>query len=160
MSCLQHRPIRRLGAALVVIGLATTAAACSSSSKGGGGDTLTVAAGGITDSNAALYVALEKGYYADEHVKVSIKQAAGNASTLVVGGQADLGQLGTSAALTPIKDGKQTSVVFAVSGSPLAYIVGNPKIGSVTDCKKVTTTYVGSGPYSEVSLYEKAFGVT
>jgi ABC-type nitrate/sulfonate/bicarbonate transport system substrate-binding protein len=154
-----------LAAVAVVTAVLLGAAGCgggSSDSSGASGakEKLVIAAGGVTNSNAAIYIARLAGFYDAEGLDVEIKQAGGNASTLVVSGQADLGQLGIATALTPIKDGKQTAVVFGTSAGPLAFVVGNPKITDVKQCKRVTTTFVGSGPYSEVPVYQKAFNVT
>jgi ABC-type nitrate/sulfonate/bicarbonate transport system substrate-binding protein len=106
-----------------------------------------------------MFVAKNQGFFAAEGLNVTLTlNSSSTVIPAIVSGQADLGALGPSNALTPVKDGKETTIFMGQVGNGIAgFIVGGPKISNVTQCNKAGTHPVGTSVYAWAALYKKLF---
>lgn len=139
---------------------ATTAPATTPPATTSAPERVVLATGGVTTATAAYYIGILGGFFEDQGLEVEIEAAGGNAAALVVSGQADLGALGLPAAVTPIREGRQTRVIFGYLNTPISFIIGNPDVEDAAQCESVTTTYAGSQPYAEAILFQDALGAS
>jgi ABC-type nitrate/sulfonate/bicarbonate transport system substrate-binding protein len=158
--------------AIVVIA-AGLLAACSSGggSKGSSSDTTKVesitVAGNAPTFTAAIYVAEENGYFAAQHVKVTVLDNQGpNVPTLVVSGKADIG-IGAAAA-EPIllsAKGQHVSEIYGEGGGGLSgALVVSPgttldQLKSKQGCK-IGTYPQGTSAYGYAVIYQKSLPLT
>jgi NitT/TauT family transport system substrate-binding protein len=139
-------------AALTACGGGSTKAASGASQK------IVIAAGGVGVYNATPYIAQSEGYFASEGLNVTVKQSGSNTLNLVVGGQADVGMIGATAALFPVKSGKDTSLIFAndTSASFAYAATGKPGISSLGQCKRVAAGATGTSTYAMAALLKQS----
>jgi ABC-type nitrate/sulfonate/bicarbonate transport system substrate-binding protein len=123
-------------------------------------ESLVIALGAVEPAaTSAIYLAQITGRFAAAGLDVTIEQVAGQLLTVVVGAQADIGIIGLATALSPVKDGKETSIIYAnSSGAVGGFMVAGPKIQKVTDCKKVVTFTPGSSAYAWTVRYKSVYG--
>jgi ABC-type nitrate/sulfonate/bicarbonate transport system substrate-binding protein len=106
---------------------------------------------------ATVYLLETLGYAKDEGLDYSVKTALANALNLVVSGDGDLAAVGPSAALVPVREGKETSIIFALgSGTAVGFVAGTQKIKSIADCTRVSTSQAGTSTYSIAMTYKAA----
>jgi ABC-type nitrate/sulfonate/bicarbonate transport system substrate-binding protein len=102
-----------------------------------------------------IYLARVKGYFAAEHLNVTINQIGGNALAPLLSGQVDIVASGPTGAFSPAKSGKQVSVLInGGSADDAAALVASPKIKDVTQCARIGTGPVGSTVYSWASWWK------
>lgn len=156
-----HVRLALIGAAVASL---TALTACGSAGSAGSAkdDNIVIAAGGVGVYNATPYIAQTEGYFSAEGLKVTVKQAGSNTLNLVVGGQADVGMIGATAALFPVKSGKQTSLIFAndTSASFAYAATGKPGISSLKDCKRVAAGATGTSTFAMAALLKQALGAS
>jgi ABC-type nitrate/sulfonate/bicarbonate transport system substrate-binding protein len=146
---------------------ALTVAGCSSSNNNASSSpgsvalpTLTVALPTLTATHIVEAVAEQLGYFKAAGVNVKIVAGGANIVTLVTSGQADLGEIGMPSPLLPAAGGKQTSVVFGSNGGGFsAQLAAQPGVASVSQCKQVATTGVGTSAYNWTVYYKKALNL-
>jgi ABC-type nitrate/sulfonate/bicarbonate transport system substrate-binding protein len=139
-------------AAALVVGLA------SCGSAGGSGEKVTVGINSADPLFAQLFVAKEEGYFARHGVDVTITPTGLNTAAAVVSGQVDLGLIGPGQAMVPVRDGKQTSVVYAGGGKGQGFVASSKPYTSVAECKKMITTQSGTTIYSWGQLFKQIYG--
>jgi ABC-type nitrate/sulfonate/bicarbonate transport system substrate-binding protein len=98
----------RAAAALALAALPFLAAAQS-------GDRLVALSAGNTTPLAPIYLAETLGYAQQEGLSLTVKTVYANSLNLVVAGEGDLSVIGVSSALVPVREGKETSIVYAIS---------------------------------------------
>jgi ABC-type nitrate/sulfonate/bicarbonate transport system substrate-binding protein len=109
---------------------------------------------------AALAYAKAKGYFTSEGIDLQIIVSNSQTPT-VMSGQADLAQGGIPAALAPVGNGKETSMVYAVAGNGYAaYVAALPRIKTVAECKTLVTQLPGTASYSWAVYWRKQFAAT
>jgi ABC-type nitrate/sulfonate/bicarbonate transport system substrate-binding protein len=69
----------------------------------------------------------------------------------------DLGVIGPGAALIPVKDGKDTSIIYNHVGNGLVALAGNKNITNAGQCKRVATLNPGSSMYGWAVAFKSGF---
>ncbi|MFC0582215.1 ABC transporter substrate-binding protein [Micrococcoides hystricis] len=115
--------IRRLGATAAALVLATTLAACGDSggSNVGGGDTQTLKVGLIgIGSDAAVKIAEEEGYFAEENIKVESTVVANPPAGIAAAqsGQLDIAYAPSIPVLNALSENVPLKVIGAADGYP------------------------------------------
>ncbi len=154
----------------MALALALLGAACSSGGDSSSSDTsaggssgparasVTVAVGALDPVFTQAYVTQEAGFFDDENLDVNLNVAGSNVVNLLVSGQADLALLGTSSAFVPVREGKQTSIIYGnLGGGTSGFMVGTGDITEPSGCSRVGTLNVGSAVYAWATLYESAY---
>lgn len=91
----------------------------------------------------------------EEGLDYSVKTTLANTMNLTIAGEGDLAILGLSSALVPARDGKETSIVYALaSGLATGFVVGTSKVKSVADCTRMSSSMAGSAVYSATVAYK------
>lgn len=150
---------RSLTLALVIAALIASLSACGvggSASGKKGSITIAVAAGPTAFST--VYVAQERGYFADEGVDVKLIDNAGaNAVPMLASGQADLAFSGVAAALALGQQKSAKVVLSMLGGFSAAAIVGSNDIHSLMDLKgrKLGTPGTGTTSDAYAHIYDK-----
>ena len=108
-----------------------------------------------------IYLLETLGYARQEGLDYSVKTTRANTLNLVVAGEGDLAAVGASAALVPVREGKETSIVYSLgSGTALGFMAATQKIKSITDCTRVSTTTPGTALYSVAMAYKAGTGAS
>lgn len=138
-------------------------AACGGSSGSGQSSSaaplqpITVDVGAVDPSFTQVFIGSTEGYYAKEGLTVTIEVAGTALVNNVVAGRADLGVLGTPSSFLPVRDGKQTSVVYNNAAASIGgWMAGLSSISKVADCKRVVTSAIGTSGYGYAQLYKTA----
>lgn len=137
-------PWRRLGAAFCVAALALAVSGCGSSSddgKGSGDDssaplTLSVALSSVSTAFSDVYLADSRGLFKKYNLTVDIQVKGATAAALTAAGQVDVCLYGTSAALAPISQGRELTVVYNTLGNVQGSVIASAK----SNLKKLATT--------------------
>lgn len=118
---------------------------------------ITLATIGVGAFNAIPYIAQEKGYFNDANLKVTILIAGANAANSVISGEADIAQTGSTAALFPVANGKETSLIFEndTLASFTYFGASDPGVKSLQDCKIVAAASAGTPPYAMAVLMKE-----
>jgi ABC-type nitrate/sulfonate/bicarbonate transport system substrate-binding protein len=107
-----------------------------------------------------VHIAKLKGYFTEEGLDANVSiTGAANTLTSVVSGQSDLGATGPTAAFGPVRDGKETSIVY--SGNALAEsaaVAATSKISSLGQCSRMATSPPGTSSYGWAVWYKKNLG--
>jgi NitT/TauT family transport system substrate-binding protein len=115
---------------------------------------------GVVDPGfAQLWTAQLRGYFKPEALNVHISVVGANIIASLVGGQIDLGIQGSSAAMTPVKDGAETSIIYATSakGDAAYGFAQQSQITALTQCKRVGTSQVGTASYAWSVIEKQLF---
>lgn len=108
-----------------------------------------------------IYLLETLGYARQEGLDYSVRTARANTLNLVVAGEGDLAVVGASAALVPVREGKETSIVYALgSGTALGFMAATQKVKSITDCTRVSTTTPGTALYSVAMAFKAGTGAS
>lgn len=127
--------------------------------SGGGLEKLTVLSGGNVTPAAPAFLAETLGFARAEGLDYSVKTVFANVLNLVVAGDGDLGNIGVSTALVPVREGKETSIVYAISsGLGTGFLVASPKVKSISDCTRLSTSRAGSAVFSTAMAYKTLTG--
>jgi ABC-type nitrate/sulfonate/bicarbonate transport system substrate-binding protein len=158
---LTRNPLRRIDvlAPVLVLSLLVTGCAGAADDGAGGGDsdTLVLVTGGASANQMAPYLAELLGYAEEEGLSLSVNSVDANVLNIVVGGQADVGEIGSGTALVPVKDGKDTAIIYGVGpGAGSGFMAGTDGIETFADCTRVATHKAGSAAYSAAAAYKKA----
>lgn len=120
-------------------------------------DTLSVVTGGASANQMVPYLAETLGYAEEEGLNLSVKSVDANVLNIIVSGQADVGEIGSGTALVPVKDGKDTAIIYALgSGSATGFMAAIDGIDSPDQCTNVATHKAGSSAYSSAASYNEA----
>lgn len=138
----------RAAAALALAALPLLAAAQS-------GDRLLALSAGNTTPLAPIYLAETLGYAQQEGLTLTVKTVYANSLNLVVAGEGDLSVIGVSSALVPVREGKETSIVYAISsGLGTGFMAASANVKSIADCTRVSTSRAGSAVFSSAMAYK------
>ncbi len=138
----------RAAAALALAALPFLAAAQS-------GDRLVALSAGNTTPLAPIYLAETLGYAQQEGLSLTVKTVYANSLNLVVAGEGDLSVIGVSSALVPVREGKETSIVYAISsGLGTGFMAASANVKSIADCTRVSTSRAGSAVFSSAMAYK------
>jgi ABC-type nitrate/sulfonate/bicarbonate transport system substrate-binding protein len=77
--------------------------------------------------------------------------------TAVVSGDADLGLIGAGAPLTPVRDGKETTIVYNNVGNGIVRLAGTEGIVTPNDCTRVGSFAEGSALFAWAMLLKQDF---
>lgn len=134
-------------------------AAMSTATMAQGADKLVLLSAGNTTPLAPFYLAETLGYAKQEGLDLTVKTVFANSLNLVVAGEGDLSIIGLSSALVPVRDGKETSIVYAMaSGLATGFMAASPKVKSIADCTRVSTSRAGSAVFSSAMAYRNFGG--
>jgi ABC-type nitrate/sulfonate/bicarbonate transport system substrate-binding protein len=153
--------VRKLVLGALAAALAVGLTACGSSSgtgAGGGTESVSVGLNSADPLFAQLIVAQEEGLFAKHGVDVKVTLTGLNTAAAVVSGQVDLGLIGPGQALVPVRDGKQTSVVYAGGGKGQGFVASSKPLASVADCTKLVTSQPGTTIYSWGQIFKQIYG--
>ena len=88
-------------------------------------------------------------------MSLTVKTVYGNWLNLVVAGEGDLSVIGVSSALVPVREGKETSIVYAISsGLVTGFMAASANVKSIADCTRVSTSRAGSAVFSSAMAYK------
>ena len=122
-------------------------------------DKLVALSAGNTTPLAPIYLAETLGYAKQEGLDYSVKTVFANSLNLVVAGEGDFSVIGISSALVPVREGKETSIVYAISsGLATGFMVASQKVKTVADCTRVSTSRAGSAVFSSAMAYKTSGG--
>jgi ABC-type amino acid transport substrate-binding protein len=110
---------------------------------------LTVIASTIGATALPLWLAQLDGSYEKELLDVELK-VVGAASIVnsLVADQGDLAWIGPGAALAPVRNGIETSIIYAAYGAISAFVFGTPEVKTVADCKRFVVSAPGTNGYA------------
>lgn len=144
--------LARAAAALALAALPVWAAAQSA-------DKLVALSAGNTTPLAPIYLAEVLGYAKQEGLDLTVKTVFANSLNLVVAGEGDLSVIGVSSALVPVREGKETSIIYAISsGLGTGFMAASPNVKSIADCTRVSTSRAGSAVFSSAMAYKEKGG--
>lgn len=122
-------------------------------------DRLLIQSAGNTTPLAPIYLAETLGFAKQEGLEYSVKTVYANSMNLVVAGNGDLSAIGVSSALVPVREGKETSIVFAIgSGLATGFLAASAKVKTIADCTRVSTSRAGSAVFSSAMAYKTLTG--
>jgi ABC-type nitrate/sulfonate/bicarbonate transport system substrate-binding protein len=122
-------------------------------------DKLVALSAGNTTPLAPIYLAETLGYARQEGLDLTVKTVFANSLNLVVAGEGDLSVIGVSSALVPVREGKETSIVYAISsGLGTGFMAASPNVKSIADCTRVSTSRAGSAVFSSAMAYKTTGG--
>ncbi len=122
-------------------------------------DKLVALSAGNTTPLAPIYLAETLGYAKQEGLDFTVKTVFANSLNLVVAGDGDLSVIGVSSALVPVREGKETSIVYAISsGLGTGYMAASPSVKTIADCTRVSTSRAGSAVFSSAMAYKTTGG--
>ncbi len=122
-------------------------------------DKLVALSAGNTTPLAPIYLAETLGFAKQEGLDYSVKTVFANSLNLVVAGEGDFSVIGISSALVPVREGKETSIVYAISsGLATGFMVAAQKVKTVADCTRVSTSRAGSAVFSSAMAYKTTGG--
>lgn len=122
-------------------------------------DKLVALSAGNTTPLAPIYLAETLGYAKQEGLDFTVKTVYANSLNLVVAGEGDLSVIGLSSALVPVREGKETSIVYAISsGLGTGFMAASANVKSIADCTRVSTSRAGSAVFSSAMAYKTAGG--
>lgn len=122
-------------------------------------DKLVALSAGNTTPLAPIYLAETLGYAKQEGLDLTVKTVFANSLNLVVAGEGDLSVIGVSSALVPVREGKETSIVYAISsGLGTGFMAASPNVKSIADCTRVSTSRAGSAVFSSAMAYKTMGG--
>jgi len=144
-----------LNRALALLCLAASPSLVSAQSV----DKLVALSAGNTTPLAPIYLAETLGYAKQEGLDYTVKTVFANSLNLVVAGEGDFSVIGISSALVPVREGKETSIVYAISsGLATGFMVATQKVKSIADCTRVSTSRAGSAVFSSTMAYRTTGG--
>ena len=164
----------RFAPVVVLLALVVTLSACSSGTSSTSASPAQTNAGQATllskesltvseqpgSSNLIFWYTFYSGGFAAENLDVTTVPL-GTGSAQVVSGTADVQFNGLTIALSPARDGKETTVLLAYVGNGVgAFIYSIPSVQSVKDCKRMASGNTPGYPYGYVRLLREAFGAT
>ena len=124
-------------------------------------DKLVALSAGNTTPLAPIYLAETLGYAKQEGLDFTVKTVFANSLNLVVAGDGDLSVIGVSSALVPVREGKETSIVYAISsGLGTGFMAASPSVKTIADCTRVSTSRAGSAVFSSAMAYKTNGGGT
>jgi len=119
---------------------------------------LKVALGAALATNAWFWIPLTLGYFNDEALDVEGKNVGVNVVTALASGQADIGSIGTPNALTPVKNGVETSIIYNTTDAIGAgFVFGQKTISSIQECKRVAALGGASSGITWASIMMRQF---
>lgn len=122
-------------------------------------DKLVALSAGNTTPLAPIYLAETLGYAKQEGLDLTVKTVFANSLNLVVAGEGDLSVIGVSSALVPVREGKETSIIYAISsGLGTGFMAASPNVKSIADCTRVSTSRAGSAVFSSAMAYKTTGG--
>ena len=122
-------------------------------------DKLVALSAGNTTPLAPIYLAETLGYAKQEGLDLTVKTVFANSLNLVVAGEGDLSVIGVSSALVPVREGKETSIVYAISsGLGTGFMAASANVKSIADCTRVSTSRAGSAVFSSAMAYKISSG--
>lgn len=122
-------------------------------------DKLLILSAGNTTPLAPIYLAETLGFAKQEGLDYTVKTVFANSLNLVVAGEGDLSVIGISSALVPVREGKETSIIYAISsGLATGFMAASQKIKTVADCTRVSTSRAGSAVFSSAMAYKTTGG--
>lgn len=121
---------------------------------------LTVIMPAVDLTVSSVWTAQEDGQFAKQHVNVIIKHVGGfNVLSELLSGRGDLAAQGVASPMIAAKDGRDIVSLYEImSGNGSAFVVGIPKIHSLRDCTRVTTTKFGTNSYGWTVLLQRLLG--
>ena len=142
-----------------VLSLLLATAASSLAMAQSSPDKLVALSAGNTTPLAPIYLAETLGYAKQEGLDFTVKTVFANSLNLVVAGDGDLSVIGVSSALVPVREGKETSIVYAISsGLGTGYMAASASIKTIADCTRVSTSRAGSAVFSSAMAYKTSSG--
>jgi NitT/TauT family transport system substrate-binding protein len=101
---------------------------------------------------APLFLAIDKGYFADEGIGAELVQAGGGVATpALIAGDLDFSTSG-SAAISAILKGAKLRVLFVTSDRPAFEVWAQPEIKSLDDLKGKQVGIISRGDTSEIAF--------
>jgi NitT/TauT family transport system substrate-binding protein len=107
-----------------------------------------------------FYVAKNAGFFEEENLDLSVEQLGGNVGNAVISERVDLAMIGPGAALIPVKDGKDTKIIYNHVGNGLLILAATKGITKATDCKRVATLNPGSSMYGWAVAFKGGFSAS
>ena len=168
----------------VAVGIAATAVLCASalagcssgngaSSSGSSGQAagdnpaetnISIGTGGVSTTNADLYIAEVKGYFQKYNVNVNIRNVGATVVAQLESGQLTLAEFAASSAISAHTGDRPVSVIYAVNSNPTASIqvpADSPIVPKATGAetlmelsgKTVAVLGVGTGTYGDAEIF-------
>ena len=126
-----------------------------------GADRIVVMSAANVANLAHIYLLETLGFAKQEGLDYSVKTARANTLNLVVAGEGDIAAVGASAALVPVREGKETAIIYALgSGTALGFMAVTSKVKTIADCTRVSTTTPGTALYSVAMAFKAGTGAT